>query len=153
MEEIDSWGHDSVQNQFKGTWKCSLAFNVRLSHLSMHTRSILNSCQVTVVVVNINCWSRSKSELYWIGVAGSGNVAHRVQKESIENEEDWGSDSSVAIILYTNTTKEVAGLRENSWLIVQGQEETPLKETEKKWHLEKGLRTREKGLRFFLLSF
>lgn len=64
-------------------------------------------------------------------MAGSGNVAHRVQKESIENEEDWVGDSLVAITLYTNTTKEVAGLRENSWLIMQGQEETPLKETKK----------------------
>lgn len=38
----------------------------------------------------------------------------------------------MAISLYTNTTKEVAGLRENSWLIMQGQEITPLKETKKK---------------------
>lgn len=38
----------------------------------------------------------------------------------------------MAITLYTNPTKEVAGLRENSWLIMQGQEETPLKITKKK---------------------
>lgn len=116
-------------------WKSSLAFDIVLSLLGMHRRGILNSCdQVTVV-------------------AGNGNIACHVQKERIVEEDDWGGDSSVAITLYTNTTKELAGLREKRWLIMQGQKERHWKKQRKKWHLEKGFRTREKGLRFFLLSF
>lgn len=45
---------EMIQNKFKGTWKCSVAFNTRLSPLSMHTHGVSNS-RCVQVTVNVTC--------------------------------------------------------------------------------------------------
>lgn len=131
---FDRWENDSVQNQFKGTWTCSLEFNMRLSPLIVHAHGVLNSrcVQVTVVVVNVNIGSRRESQLHWLSVAGSGNVVHRVQKEA-----QWPLPS---ILIQAG----VVGFRENSWLHAGTRRNSIERNKEKDWHLEKGLRTRER---------